>query len=453
MTSVRLGVVPLAKLLARRRRSAERDGWTRPQLDAHRLEQLQTLRRFAVERSPFYREFHSGRTDGPIGELPVLSKQTLMDRWDDIVTDRSLRRDDVLRFVAQLTEPARLHGRYFVATTSGTTGLKGAFVYDEDEWLWVLTSYVRANDWAGVPAGLSHRLRLAVVSTTVPWHQSAVVGASIKGPLVPTLRLDATAPTQNIVGELNAFMPESLVAYAGMAERLAEEQLAGRLRISPRSVFCASEVLTGNARAVIREAFGSEPFETYAATETASIASDCRLHRLHLYEDLVMAESVDEENRSVPPGTYGAKLLVSVMFSRSLPLIRYEISDSVAISDTGCECGLPFALLEGVRGRREDVIWLNGPSGTVPVQPGLFGDTIERVGVSRWQVVQESRARVRVRIVPTESFDQTRLEENLVSALESSGAVRPEVVIERVVALEQTAVGKTPLVQGLSHRN
>lgn len=159
-----------------------------------------------------------------------------MDRWDDIVTDRTLSLDAVLGFVEGLDDPARLNGRHFVATTSGTTGLKGVFVYDPDEWLWVLASYARANDWAGVPAGLTHRLRLAVVSTTAPWHQSAVVGASLKGPLVPTLRLDATKPMPNIVGELNAFLPESLVAYAGMAERLAREQLAGRLRIAPRTV-------------------------------------------------------------------------------------------------------------------------------------------------------------------------------------------------------------------------
>jgi len=379
----------------------------------------------------------------------VLSKKTLMDRWDEIVTDRSLNRDAVLRFLEDLTEPARLNGRQFVATTSGTTGLKGVFVYSMDEWLWVLASYARANDWAGVPAGLTHRLRLAVVSTTVPWHQSAVVGASLKGPLIPTLRLDATSPMTDIVGELNAFRPESLVAYAGMAERLAHEQLTGRLRITPRTVFCASEVLTPGARSAVRQAFGSEPFETYAATETASIASDCRLHRLHLYEDLVIPEFVDDETRPVPPGTYGARVLVSVLFSRTLPLIRYEISDSVAPSAVECECSLPFSLIEGVRGRREDVVWMDGTSGPVGVQPGVFGDALGSRGVAEWQVVQETRTRVRVRVVAAVGFDEEPLEKKIVRALETAGATKPEAVIEEVVALEQTAVGKTPLVHGL----
>ena len=67
----------------------------------------------------------------------------------------------------------------------------------------------------------------------------------------------------------------------------------------------------------------------YGATETAGIASECRHGRLHRYEDLVIAEIVDEANRPVAPGDFGAKLLVTVLFSRTQPLIRYEMSDRV----------------------------------------------------------------------------------------------------------------------------
>ena len=311
MASVQLGSIPLVRLLARRRRLASRELWTRPQLRVHQGEALSKLRRFAIERSPFYREYHARSIQEALTELPVMTKTILMDRWDDVVTDRSLSREDVLRFVEGLTEPALLPDRHFVATTSGTTGLKGVFAYDLYEWLWILASYARANDWAGVPAGLKHRLRLAVVSTTVPWHQSAIVGASLKGPLVPTLRLDATRPMSDLVEALNSFGPESLVAYASVAEPLAHEQIAGRLRVKPRAVFCASEVLTETARHAVHEGFGVEPFETYAATETASIASECHLHRLHLYEDLVVTPRPCSSTRAGPsPSWAGARCAI-----------------------------------------------------------------------------------------------------------------------------------------------
>jgi phenylacetate-CoA ligase len=35
---------------------------------------------------------------------------------------------------------------------------------------------------------------------------------------------------------------------------------------------------------------------------------------MHLFEDLVLTEIVDEDSRPVPPGVYDAKVLVTVLF-------------------------------------------------------------------------------------------------------------------------------------------
>ena len=70
---------------------------------------------------------------------------------------------------------------------------------------------------------------------------------------------------------------------------------------------------TAEAIARVERAWGIRPFNVYAATETDGVASECSRHRLHLYEDLVITESVDERDRPVPAGTAGAKLLVTVL--------------------------------------------------------------------------------------------------------------------------------------------
>jgi phenylacetate-coenzyme A ligase PaaK-like adenylate-forming protein len=60
------------------------------------------------------------------------------------------------------------------------------------------------------------------------------------------------------------------------------------------------------ARRRVEEAWRKKPFEEYAATEPAGIASECEQHKgMHLFEDLVMTEVVDKNNRPVPPGVYG----------------------------------------------------------------------------------------------------------------------------------------------------
>jgi phenylacetate-coenzyme A ligase PaaK-like adenylate-forming protein len=67
---------------------------------------------------------------------------------------------------------------------------------------------------------------------------------------------------------------------------------------------------------------------------------------MHLMEDLVIVEVVDRNNRHVPPGVYGDKLLITVLGSRTQPLIRYELDDSIRLSPEPCPTGHPFALVE-----------------------------------------------------------------------------------------------------------
>ena len=66
-----------------------------------------------------------------------------------------------------------------------------------------------------------------------------------------------------------------------------------------------------------------EPFNVYAATETGGVAAECRHHHgMHLFEDLVIPEVVDNDYRPVPLGQSGDRLLVTVLFRRTIPLIR-----------------------------------------------------------------------------------------------------------------------------------
>ncbi|MEV0203241.1 hypothetical protein [Nonomuraea sp. NPDC050691] len=88
----------------------------------------------ARAHSPYYRELYQGlpeRVDDP-ALLPVTDKKALMARFDDWVTDREITLERVQEFVA---DPARageaFQGRYMVATTSGTSGVRGLFVLDE----------------------------------------------------------------------------------------------------------------------------------------------------------------------------------------------------------------------------------------------------------------------------------------------------------------------------------
>jgi phenylacetate-CoA ligase len=441
----------ILKVLAQRHRLRLRDHWTARQLEEYQDRALRRLREHAYARSPYYKQFHKGFTDRPLDELPVLTKQMVMEHFDEFVTDPTIRLADVEAHLATLSGGDELfNGRYRVASTSGSTGRRGLFLWHPDEWAAVLTSYNRSFDWAGVGAGLTHRTRMAVVSSTTPWHQSARVGASVHSPWVPTLRLDSGDSLERIVDGLNAFQPKVLVAYASMAHLLAEEQLAGRLRITPGFVFASSEVFTEQARRRVEEAWGKKPFEVYAATEPAGIASECEQHRgMHLFEDLVITEVVDENNKPVPPGVYGHKVLVTVLFSRTMPLIRYEMSDSVRpAASPHCPCGRPFALIESIQGREEDVLSFPAKSGKqVSVQPIVFHRVMDAVPAGGWQVTQGPEGLTVLLSGVREDFADAALIDSLRHELEAQGTVVPPVKVSRVPTIPRTIVGKAPLIK------
>jgi len=213
----------IGRVLWLRRVLRRRERWSRAQVEDYQRRKLAALRSHAVLRSPFYQRFHQGLRDRPLAELPVLTKAMLLDHFDEITTDPALHLDDLEAYLAGLVDDERFAGRYWVSSTSGSSGRKSIIPSDAREWAMILASYARANQWAGINAGLLHPVRMAVVSSTAPWHQSARVAATLRSPLVDSHRLDAAAPPAQIVARLNELQPQVLIGYASMLRMLAEE--------------------------------------------------------------------------------------------------------------------------------------------------------------------------------------------------------------------------------------
>ncbi|TQJ38152.1 putative adenylate-forming enzyme [Arthrobacter sp. SLBN-112] len=432
----------------------KRDRWDAARIAAHQDHALKELRRAAYAGSEFYRRQHAGLHDAPLDQLPPVTKADLMEHFDEAITTPDLTMAELEEHLRSLAgsggDPGRpWRGRWWAAATAGTTGRRGIFVWNRSEWASVLASYARANDWAGISAGLTRPLKVALVSSRVPTHQSAVVGASVRSRIIPTLRLDVTAPMDANVAALNRFQPRILVGYASALKPLAAEQQAGRLHIAPQGVMSASEVLSPHAASELEAAWGRAPFDVYAATETAGIASPCTYRNRHVYEDLVIIEPVDQAGRPVPAGTTGARLLATVLFSRTLPLIRYEMSDTVRLGRRGCPCGRSFTILEEIEGRIEDVLQLPGRTGVAHVHPNVFHRVLDQAAVAGWQVVQEpSGLRVLLAgLTPGQSVEGIRAA--VADALLTAGALHTPVDVKVVAQLERTALGKAPMVRAL----
>lgn len=421
------------------------DRWSRERLLAHQRRRLRELVRFARARSPYYARALGGGDDAPLAALPVLTREALRDRWDELVTDRALRLDDLRRFLDGAPGPAALHaGRYQVMSTSGTTGVGTVFCYDPREWREVIASSARLTGWRGI--GPSRRARTAIVvqqgGAAAP-PMGARIGATMQD-LLPIACIDASLPLAAIVAALEAARPAVMSAYAGTLTALAEEQLAGRLRIAPRMVQSTSEVLSPAARARITAAFGVAPHDTYAMTEAGMVAGTCdRQAGLHVEDDQVILEVLDEDGRPAAPGTFGSRVLLTVLWSRTVPLIRYEITDRVCLAAAPCPCGRPFTTIAAIDGRAGDVLTLPGAAGAVRLTPTQVQRILAPWPLATWQVRRRGDD-LELLVVPHGDFDPEGCRAGVARALADAGVAAPALAVRVVPAIAPLPSGKVP---------
>jgi len=425
----------------------ERDRWSRDDLMAYQEERARALIAHAVSKSLYYREaLGADAAERPLAELPTLSKATLMAEFDRVITDPRLRLADLRAHLSGPDPSQSFLGEYRVATTSGTTGRRSIVVFTAEE----------AAAWRAVSGRPMMRMgigprppRFAALGSPSPVHVTRQV---LVPPGVPTPPVSAATPIAELVAALNAQQPELLVGAVGVWRALAEEQIAGRLRIAPKAASFSSEAVTADVRRRVRQAWGIEPMSGYAATEAPAIATSSPEHaELEIADDVVVIEIVDDDGKPVAPGRPGARVLLTNLINYAQPLIRYELTDSVVESPLPNPAGRPWRCLLSVDGRTADILYLRAPDGaTVLVHPSVLGSAVAPLAeVGEYAFVYDAHGlHAHIVLTPGAAADVgERLRIALIDAVASTGAVPPPVDVLPVPALQREPGGKLRLVR------
>ncbi len=368
------------------------------------------LLRYARTRSRYYQRLYRGLpADGWfLGDLPPVTKPELMSSFEDWVTSPSVTRTGVEAFIA---DPARIGalylGRYFVCTTSGTTGLPGVFLHDPGA-----CAVYQAFTYRVGLAWLSGRQWLDMARLRDRW--AAVVGTgghfAGEGWMEYQRRRNAwrrhhyrvisvQEPLGEVVAGLNAFDPAVLIGYPSALELLAGEQAAGRLRVRPVLVELGGESAGEDGRARIAAGLGGALHDDYSASECMVMAFDCGQGWLHVNSDWVILEPVDADFRPTPPGEPSHTVLLTNLANRVQPIIRYDLGDAVVARPQPSPSGSPRPAIR-VAGRRDDVLRLQATNGRmVSVLPLAIGSVLDQTpGVHRSQLVQTGPASLLLRL-------------------------------------------------------
>jgi phenylacetate-CoA ligase len=432
-----------------------REDWSRTVLLDFQRQRLARVLRGAAAASPHYRRvIGPAVADGAsLADLPALTKRELMDGWDRIVTDPRLRLRDVERHLDSPRAGTLILDRYRAYATGGTTGERAVVVYDRPGWLQTIANMLRLLRTLGA----TPEARTMGIGAPTPLHITNRAFAELRGGRSDVPRLSVLTPLPELVEALNRYQPEVIFTYPSFIRRLAEEQDRGRLAIRPARFVSTAEVLTDHVRLLAGETWGARVFNGYGTTEAGMLGTECDLAAgVHIAEDMVVVESVDEANRPVAPGTPGAKVLVTTLYDTPLPLIRYEISDIVAMQADPCPCGRPYQRLASLDGRREDMLTLAAPDGgQLRLHAGRLRGSLDGVpGLRQYQLVQRSADSILVRITVRDGSEPGDVAVGARSAIEHqlrrAGARPGPLDIEVVDAIERRgAAAKECLVSSV----
>ena len=423
-------------------RELERTQW----LPTAELRQLQLLRlrallRHAGERVPYYRDLFAELGFDPEGvrsvadleALPTLDKATIRAEGERLMADN-----------AEQYQP-RPH------RSAGTTGQPLVIQMDRarhslgwaDMYRWWAAGGWQPGDKQLVLAGSALRPR-----------QISGLQARIYGRLNHFVEFTSFDLTESELDRALAAIVASpglthLRGYASSIHLLARHASSVGWKANPRRrlhVYTTAETLFPEQRARIEEYLGAHVFDQWGCRDGGISAFECDRHQgMHVAIENAVVEFVCD-GRAVLPGESG-EVLATDLFSYAMPMIRYRVGDRATPSDRHCSCGRGLPLIESVDGRVSG--FLIG-SGGKRVHGEFFSHVFwEAPWVEEFQIVQEVRDEVVVRIVPTQESLADGLDEELRQigrVMEEQLGVDTRVRLQIVSKIEAGPMGKRQFV-------
>lgn len=322
---------------------------TNTELKSYNFEKRRRIVKFAYDNIPFYRDFYKKQNFNP-GQL--LTEKD----WSAVPI---ITKHDIKNNTQNIINPSVPKSRLRISTTGGSTGVPLLVYFDKkvplDSIGW------RTMSWWGI----------------APWENQAYVFRSVRKGFAkiinsiiwfPTRRalLDCSSMSTDgidgFVTMINKIKPTFIQGYVGGVYDLAKHIRAKSLKVPKlKAIWVTSAPLSESTRSFIEETFKAPVYDQYGCSEMFWLAAECKLKNgLHALSDIRHIEFLNENNLIVEDGDFG-EVVITDLENEVFPIIRYKNGDSGRNLKHRCECGLPFPLIDKIKGRTTDNIKV--PSG------------------------------------------------------------------------------------------
>lgn len=223
------------------------------------------------------------------------------------------------------------------------------------------------------------------------------------------------------INKINKFSPQYLDGYPSAFYIIANFGLKNgiKLKCQPIAITTTAETLYDYQRSIIQEFFQCKVYNQYASSEGSPFITECKSGCLHVNMDSGVFEFLNKNNELAKPGEI-ARMVVTSFRNLKTPLIRYDILDTVILSEQmDCGCGCKMPIIEKIIGREDDILWTE--------EKGYVGrmDTAYKglEGILQSQIIQLTPSKFIIRNVIDKMFTKDieyKFKKNLIDRLGSN---------------------------------
>lgn len=324
--------------------------------------------KYHLENTPFYRDFFRDGSFDPWGKVPVMTKKDLQRPLEERLSQKFSSKN------------------VYIGKTSGSSGTP--FIFAKDRFCHAL-SWAEFNDrygWYGLDLDRSVQARFY----GIPLDGFGYFRERLKDRFGFRYRFPVFDLSERKMEEflqdfekknfdyINGYT-SSIVLFARFLKNkgLVLKELCPNLKLC----IVTSEMLFQEDRELIEEQFDLPVINEYGASELGLIAFENEEGEWILNSETMYVEVVDEEGFPVPDGNEG-RIVVTSLYNKAHPFIRYDIGDLGRLSREGTS---KKRILNSLIGRTNDVAVL--PSGKVV--PGLTFYYVTKSVISDTGTVRE----------------------------------------------------------------
>ncbi|MDR1996229.1 AMP-binding protein [Azonexus sp.] len=419
------------------RRQLEASQWWSPeQLATLQLERLRRLLTQAQNHVPYYRQLFAdlgfdARTVASLDDLrrlPFLTKAIIRQNQEQLKADNA---GQLARF-----------------NTGGSSGEPLIFFIGNERVSHDVAAKWRATRWWDVDIGDPE-----IVVWGSPIELSAqdrvrqIRDRLLRTWLLPAFEMNETN-LDGFVATIRATRPAMLFGYPSslsLIARHAEKRGLAMNDLGIKVAFVTSERLYDHQRDDISRVFGCPVANGYGSRDAGFIAHQCPQGGMHLTAEDILVEIVDKDGQPLPNGEAG-EIVVTHLATSEFPFIRYRTGDVAVLSSRACPCGRGLPMLEEIQGRTTDFVI--AVDGTLMHGLAVVYPIRDIPGIASFKVVQETRQRVSVQIVPGDHC-AADVEQRIIRGIKARLGQSVDVVVTRVDDIPREKSGKYRYVQSL----